>query len=99
MKLREISNIVGTSANLKLMTRNPPIMDKDPITKRFLLILLDYLRLCTFALTRRRCDSWLEESPVIVLVDEKILLNKKIDFISRYFNTQQNFNGNISLNI
>ena len=50
MKLCEISNIVGKSAKLKLMTRNPPIMHKDSFTVKILTItirLSTFMHLCT----------------------------------------------------
>ena len=70
MRLCEISNIFRINVNLKLMTRNTPILHEDPITTK----LLDYLRLCLSVLT---FDSWLEENHVIVLVDRKFYLIKQ----------------------
>ena len=70
MKLCEISNIFRLNVNLKLMTRNTPIVHEDPITTK----LLDYLRLCLSVLT---FESWLEENHVIVLVDRKFYLIKQ----------------------
>ena len=70
MKLCEISNIFRINVNLKLMTRNTPIVHEDPITTK----LLDYLRSCLSVLT---FESWLEENHVIVLVDRKFYLIKQ----------------------
>ena len=70
MRLCEISNIFRINVNLKLMTRNTPILHEDPITTK----VLDYLRLWLSVLT---FESWLEENHVIVLVDRKFYLIKQ----------------------